>query len=157
MENKNMSLLDDVMNQSMGDAESAPEFIMPPSGRYILSVDKAELEEFSWKDKETQEPMSAVSAKIVYSVVSTEELADAAEVPVPNGSLFAESVSMDFNGVSPLKTYLEKFFGDNVNQYTFVEGVSALNGLKFSCVVRVKANKKGFDNARTSQQTVITE
>jgi len=152
-----MSLLDDVMNQNMGDAESAPEFIMPPNGRYVLKVESAELEEFNWADKKTNEPMSAVAAKLVYAVVSTEELADSAEAPVPEGSLFSESVSVDFNGKSPLKTFLEKFFGENVQQYTFAEGISALQGLQFSSVVRVKANKAGFDNARTSQQAVIPQ
>lgn len=147
-----MGLLDDVMNQSMGEVEAAPEFVMPPNGRYLLNIEKAELEEFSWTDAKTQEEMSAVKCNITYSILEALELSDASAIPVPAGSLFSEGIGLEYKGTSPLKTFLGKIFGDEVGNYTFIEGVTALQNVQIEAVVRVKTNKGGFENARTSQQ-----
>ena len=150
------TLLEQALAQSAGAVPAAPEFMVPPSGRYILDIRSASFKQIDWQDKQTKEDKSAIKAEMVYSVVETLELADPNALAVPEGSLFMEGVSLEFNGESPLKTYATKFFGDQVENLTWGEIIAALGAgdVRFSCTVRTR-EKGGFENSRTSQQEPV--
>lgn len=81
--------LDTMMDISMDEVETLPDFVTPPAGLYELKVEKSEVDEYTPKvSKENPNPKKATRIKILYSVVQTLETND---TPVKDGALFSES------------------------------------------------------------------
>jgi len=143
-----MSLLDSVLDQSLNEVESAPEYIAPPNGRYRLNVLKAEAKSVDTDSGEQ------VVAQIDYSVAETMELADANQEPVDVGSMFSESFFLNEKGMPYFKTYLSHVFAD-VDNFSIAEALSGLQGLTLEAVVKTR-NSKGRDYTSTRDQVAIS-
>lgn len=148
--------LDAVLDQSIDGVEDAPEYVTPPEGRYMLECKDAKIEEYKVTDKETKEEVKRVRIKIVYGVVQTHELADAADEPVPANSMFTEQFMTNPQGLSYFKRQAKNILGEET-----IKGAKIGDILKelpqnhqFNAEVRIKSTKGSGENAGKTYQNV---
>lgn len=151
----NETLLDinSVLGQNIDEVETAPEFVTPPDGAYILEIADAKLETYKVTDEKTQEEEERMRLKIFYKVVQTNKLTNEEELPVAVGSLFTEQFMTNPQGLSYFKRQAKNVLGEDV-----IKGVSIGEILKelpndhiFNADVRVKTQKvkdKTFQNVQ---------
>lgn len=135
--------LDSVLGQNIDDVEDAPEFVTPPDGDYVLEVANAKTEKYKVTDKETGEEVEKIRLKIFYSVVQTNELADAEESPVPAKSMFTEQFMTNADGLSYFKRQAKNILGaETIKGATIGELLKALPSAEpFHAGVRIKRTK----------------
>lgn len=92
MEPKDQTLLsiEDLMNTSVDTVEAAPDFLTPPAGDYVLTVNSAKVEKYRTKKMADTDP-DKTRIKIIYAIQEVKQLADANELIPPTGSLFSET------------------------------------------------------------------
>lgn len=137
MSNDTLLDLDSILEESVDNTTSAPDFVEPPNGKYKLSVKSVKLRQDEKKNKETgvMEKKASISAIIV--VEDTVEIVDG-EVPVPNGSIFSQRWQWTDDGKSYFKSFAEK-----------VLGVEACKGASWKQIMEELPNKHSF-NARVT-------
>jgi hypothetical protein len=145
--------MDSILNQSIDDVETAPEFVVPPDGAYVLGISDCKLEEYDFEDKESKEKEKRTRIKIFYAVASTTKLASEEESPVPVGSLFTEQFMTNPQGLSYFKRQAKNVLGEeNIKGVTIGEIIKELpNNHFFNADVRVKESKVGEKTYRNVQ------
>ena len=143
-----MSLLDldEELNQTLDDTESAPEFIEPPDGKYRLKTVKAGLKGKEVENKEGEEELQ-VRMNCVYAVVKTYEIGDD-QSPVPDGTLVGEGFNWTAEGRPYFKTRCEKIFGvESVKGATVKDLAEEFkNSHEFDCTIRTSETKGSGPN-----------
>jgi len=148
--------INSVLGQNIDDVETAPEFVTPPDGAYILEIADAKLETYKVTDKETQKEEERMRLKIFYKVVQTNKLVSEEEDPVPVGSLFTEQFMTNPQGLSYFKRQAKNVLGEDV-----IKGVSIGEILKelpnqhvFNADVKVKTSTQGSGDTKKTYSNV---
>lgn len=145
MSEKSESLLDmdSILNQSIDDVDTAPEFVTPPDGAYLLTIADAKLESYKFTDKKTQVEEERTRLKIFYQVVQTNKLVSEEESPVPAGSLFTEQFMTNPQGLSFFKRQAKNVLGEDTIKGTSIGEIlkELPNNHTFNADVRVKTEK----------------
>ena len=110
--------MDDLADLTLDGVEEAPEFMVPPSGKYRLGISKADIVK---KEKDGEEK---TSLRIIYFTKETVELASQDDDQVPNGSLFSENFQVP-EGLKYFKPRMKKLLGDGIS------GISIKDMLEF--------------------------
>ena len=128
-----MSVLDNLLEETLDKVETAPEFVDLPNGEYILHIVKAEPKEYEAKGDRP----AGVRVLVTYSVVETVELADSTKSAVDAGSLQSESFNLTAQGLPYFKRYLTNVFGE-VEGTSLGDSIRALENMDISCTVKTK-------------------
>lgn len=134
--------MDSILSQNIDEVETAPEFVVPPDGAYLLAIADAKLESYKFTDKKTQVEEDRTRLKIFYQVVQTHKLVSGEESPVPAGSLFTEQFMTNPQGLSFFKRQAKNVLGeDTIKGVTIGEILKELpNNHTFNADVRVKSD-----------------
>jgi len=142
-----MSVLDNMLEQTLDEVEVAPEYCDYPDGEYVLEIVKAEPKEYEAKGDRP----AGVRVNVTYAVVETVELVDAKATPVDAESLNSEGFNLNQQGLPYFKRYLANIFGDTEG-VSLGESIRALKGMQINCVCRTKrSGDSAFMN--TSKQS----
>ena len=141
-----MGLMDSLLDSSLDDVETAPEFVDLPNGEYVLHIKKSEAKEMPAKEDKP----AAVAVTVTYEVRQTVALADTSKEPVDEGSMSSERFNLTETGKPYFKRYLQNIFGDTTG-VSLGESIQALNGLDITCVVR-NNEYKGKSYLATTRQ-----
>lgn len=111
--------LDNLDTLTLDDVDEAPEFMVPPSGKYKLGISDADIQARE-KDGETKQSM-----RLIFYVRETLELNNQEEDEVPPGTLFSENFQATKQGLEFFKSRMKKLLGDDLS------GVSIKDMLEF--------------------------
>ena len=108
--------LGSIFDASLDSIEYAPDFVTPPAGDYILKATKLEAEEYDAKEKDeagnlTGRVNKGKRLRLTLAIVSTLQLADAKEQPVPDGSMLSITYQLTSDGLSFFKTFARDALG----------------------------------------------
>jgi len=140
--------LDEVLGQNIDGVEDAPEFVTPPAGSYVLSVNAAKAEKYKTTDKDSGNEVEKVRLKLIYSVSSVVELEDAEEAPPAVGALFSEQFMTNPDGLSYFKRQAKNILGeDNIKGATISQILQELESgaYSFNADVKLKVTNKKVD------------
>ncbi len=150
--------MDDLDSLTLDGIEEAPEFMTPPSGRYTLGINKAEVFKRESEDGDTQ------AIRLIYFTRETIELNSQDEDKVPDGSLFSETFGIP-DGLKYFKTRMKKVLGDDVDGIKIKDMLEALpvafgeNGDKMIAATLKKtiSKKDGneYENVRFQKTEVV--
>jgi hypothetical protein len=104
----NDSALD--LDESVDSTVSAPDFVTPPSGKYILAVSGIKTGNRDVKNEETGEGEKQGFLRATLKVVSTAEVAEG-QIPVADGSLFSQQWNWSEQGKGFFKKFAEDVLG----------------------------------------------
>lgn len=133
--------LDAMMDIEMDKVESIPDFVTPPAGDYILTVNDAKVEKYESKGKEGKAPTQGSRIKLFYAV---EKTLDTKELPVKDGSLFSESFMGTEDGIKYFKRQAMNIL--NVTDLTGAKLKDVLDGLKgqsFKAKISIRVSDDG--------------
>lgn len=157
-EEKKESLLDmdSILNQSIDEVETAPEFVVPPDGAYLLGIADAKLESYDFTDKETGAEEERTRIKLFYQVVQTHKLVSEEESPVPAGSLFTEQFMTNPQGLSYFKRQAKNILGEDTIKGTSIGEIlkELPNNHSFNADVRTKQTTVGKGDAAKTYRNV---
>lgn len=120
--------LDAMMDMEMDKVETLPDFINPPAGTYMLSVNDCKFEKYTTKPKDGKKPEDLARFKIVYTVDKTLEVGNSADLPVKDGSLFTESFMATEDGLKYFKRQAMNIM--NVSDLAGATVKDVIDGLK---------------------------
>lgn len=135
---ENDSSLD--LDESVDSTASAPDFVTPPNGKYILAVKSIKSGNRDVKNKDTGEEQKQGFLRAVITVVKTVEVAEG-EVPVADGSMFSQQWNWTEQGKGYFKAFCEKILG-----------VEACKGASWKQLMDEVVNNHNF-SARVSSKT----
>lgn len=133
--------LDALMDAEMDKVETLPDFVTPPAGSYILSVQEAKIEAFESKAKDNKPAMKGNRIRVTYTVEKTLETS---EMPVKDGSLFSESFMGTEEGLKYFKRAAMNIL--NVTDLSGARLKDILDGLKgqqFKCKITIRKSDDG--------------
>lgn len=134
--------LDDLDSMSLDGVDEAPEFMVPPSGKYKLGIASADIQS---REKEGEEKKSM---RIIYFTRETLELNDQEEDKVPDGTLFSENFQATKQGLEFFKSRMKKLLGDDLS------GVSIKDMLEF---LPKQFGKEGDKDILTTMRKVLKD
>lgn len=141
------TLLDDIMNGSLGDVEAAPDFVTPPSGKYKLEIVSANAKQCIVK-KDKPEERADIRATITMRILETIELASPSEVAPANKDMFSISFLLGGEGASYFKAFLINFVpAEKLAEFSKAEAMQVLPELQFTATL-TSTEKDGFTNTR---------
>ena len=111
--------MDDLDSLTLDNVDEAPEYMIPPSGKYRLGITEASVQSRE-KDGETKQSM-----RITYQVRETLELNNQDDDLVPDKTLFSENFQATKQGLEFFKTRMKKLLGDDLT------GISIKDMLEF--------------------------
>lgn len=122
--------LDAMLDIEMDKVETLPDYVTPPVGIYMLSVEECEVEKYKQKvkdsqGKETGQTKDASRIRLVYKIESTVETSD---LPVKDGSLFSETFMGTEDGIKYFKKQAMNIL--NVNDLSGARLKDVMDGLK---------------------------
>jgi hypothetical protein len=127
---------------TLDDVDEAPEFMVPPSGKYKLGISAADIQTRE-KDGETKQAM-----RLIYFTRETLELNNQEEDEVPVGTLFSENFQATKQGLEFFKTRMKKLLGDDLS------GVSIKDMLEF---LPKQFGKEGDKDILTTMRKVLSK
>lgn len=129
--------LDALLDGTMDSVADVPDYVTPPAGTYVVKVDKAELEKY--KNKAGEEKLRF---RILYSIVSTIELADDKTPPVANGSLFTETFMADGDGLAFFKRQAKKLLDvESLDGVTIRDILAELVGREVRVAITIRVSE----------------
>lgn len=134
--------LDDLDSLTLDDVDEAPEFMVPPSGKYKLGISQADIQSRE-KDGETKQ-----SFRLIYFVQETIELANQDEDLVPVGTLFSENFQATKQGLEFFKSRMKKLLGDDLT------GISIKDMLAF---LPKQFDKEGDKSILTTMRKTLSK
>lgn len=147
MSNATILDLDAMLDGTLDQIQAAPDYVTPPPGDYILSVEEAKLEKY--KNKEQKE---GIRIKIQYKVNQTVALSEHTEEPaVADGSMFNETFQYTEEGLPYFKKAAQSILNvkslDGVSLRDIFDG---LRGQEFQARIGSKSSVKDgktYENA----------
>lgn len=127
---------------TLDDVEEAPEFMVPPSGKYKLGITDADIQTRE-KDGDTKQAM-----RIIYYVRETVEMNNQEEDKVPEGTLFSENFQATKQGLEFFKSRMAKLLGDDLS------GVTIKDMLEF---LPKQFGKEGEKDILTTMRKVLSK
>ena len=128
--------LDALMDQSMDTVEAAPDYVIPPAGQYVLSVENVEI-----KQKDSKKPEGGKYARIqltykIEGIVQTSEMAPAV------GSMFSDSFMADEEGLKYFKRQAQNILNMKaLGQIKLGELMTGLKGAAFKAQITIRQTK----------------
>lgn len=147
--------LDDLDGLTLDGVDEAPEFMVPPSGKYKLGISSADIQS---REKEGEEKKSM---RIIYFTRETLELNNQEEDEVPNGTLFSENFQATKQGLEFFKSRMKKLLGDDLSGVSIKDMLEFLpkqfgkDGDKDILTTMRKVLKDEFENVRFQKIEVV--
>jgi hypothetical protein len=147
--------LDDLEAMNLDGVDEAPEFMVPPSGKYRLGIGTADIQTRE-KEGETKQAM-----RIIYFVRETIEVANQEEDEVPVGTLFSENFQATSQGLEFFKARMKKLLGDDLTGVSIKDMLDFLpkqfgkDGDKDILSTQRKTTSGDFENVRFQKIEVV--
>ncbi len=142
--------LDLVNNLNFDEMESAPGFVTPPDGIYILTLTSAKAEKYMTKD--TPEKKGEPKARIThfFNIDKVLELSNHNEQEPPVGSKFSIRFQINENGLKFWKSHTKDILGAGAegSNLTVAAVLKELNSGSYSFKARVKQKKSDIKDGR---------
>ena len=158
-ENETLLDMDDLDSLTLDNVDEAPDFMCPPSGKYLIGVKEASIQR-----KEDDEGTKQ-SIRIIYYVRNTMELNNQADDLVPPGTLFSENFQATKQGLEFFKTRMKKVLGEDLSGITIPDMLAFLpkqfgeDGSKdIETVLRKVVSKKDgteYENVRFQKMETV--
>ena len=142
--------LDAMMDIEMDKVETLPDYVTPPDGVYILSVNDCKVEKYKTKAKDGKPEKEGSRIRLTYCVDKTMETAD---IPVKDGSLFSDSFMGTDDGIKFFKKQAMNIL--NVSDLAGARMKDVMDGLKgvsFKAKITIRKTSDGsgghYENAQ---------
>ena len=138
--------LDSILDMTLDGVKDVPDYVNPPTGNYVLSIEDSKFEIKTNKDKEKVGRFS-----VTYKVEETIDLASDKELPVADGSLYSENFTYSEDGIAYLKKQAKKILNvesvDGVSLRDLLDSLKDVSPFKAKLVTQ---EKNGYINTRTT-------
>lgn len=142
--------LDAMMDIEMDKVETLPDYVTPPNGAYMLSVNDCKIEKYTSKAKDGRPATEGTRIRITYTVDKTIETED---LPVKDGSMFSDSFMGTEDGLKYFKKQAMNIL--NVTDLAGARMKDVMDGLKgqsFKAKITIKKSDDGkggqFENVQ---------
>lgn len=131
--------MDSILDQTLDTVPDIPDYVTPPTGLYMLSIEEAKLEKYNTKDKK-----AGLRLKVVHKI---EETVETEEMPVADGSLFSETFQATEEGLGYFKRAAKKYLGveslDGVSIRDIIAELTQAAPFKARITIRKTPNPAG--------------
>jgi hypothetical protein len=128
------------LDESVDGTASAPDFVTPPNGIYVIGIKSIKTSTKTDKDKKTGEPVKKSRASVIMFVAQTKEIAEG-EIGVPDGSLFSINYQWTEQGKGFLKAFAEKILSaEAIKNASWKQIFAELEGKQFETRIRIKSD-----------------
>ena len=141
--------LDALLDTKMNEVQDVPDYVTPPTGIYMLSVTKSEVEKFDYPATKDKAAKKGTKIRIGYKVEQVVECEDS--LPPAVGSLFSDNFQGTTEGLEYFKKQARLILNvKDLGDASLKDVMDGLTGISFKARVVTKTNKEGYENARVT-------